>query len=384
MTPIGKTRCLLCGKISGETVFYSSPLSASITVGRSRTGRYRLFAKCDDREVSSIRLSERPEVHKDSGQITKIAGSLCFRGDSQPHTFLLRSRNRVCPHCLAQGRITQLPPGAGMVPTFLIGVAGLPGTGKSILLRSAFTGKSVMAIRQALGSFRLETGLSSECEVPEATQLAQSDPLHLLKVLQVVDLQGKLTALIYLKDSPGELFAVKNFGSELWESHFAPFVHADAMLYVMDHHAVQAAGIVPSEEAGDPHPFLQELPRNIPTAVVLTKVDKLAAQLPLRSRDGQRLLLNRASPIFQKTSPRLEAVSQRMALDRQLLLELVPYLSLSPLTHSEQAGFFTLSSGVDGANGTFDYAAGYNQFLPFLFLLNALGLGSFVEKEAGQ
>lgn len=384
MTPIGKTRCLLCGKVSGETVFYSSPLSTSITVGRSRTGRYRLFAKCDDREVDRIWLSERPEVHKASGQITKIIGALRFRGDDQAHPFLLRSRNRVCPHCLERGTVTQLPPGAGLAPTFLIGVAGLPGTGKSVLLRSVFTGKSVMAIRQALGSFRLEAGMSSEFEVPEATQLSQSDPLHLLKVLRVVNPQGKLTALIYLKDSPGELFDPENFSTESWERHFAPFVSADAMLYVMDDHAVQAAGIVPPKGAGDPHPFLQELPRNIPTAVVLTKVDKLSGHLPLRSRDGRRVLLTRASPIFRETSPQLEAVSQRMALDRQLLLELVPYLCLSPLAHSEQAGYFTLSSGVDEANGAFDYGAGYNQFLPFLFLLNALGLGSFVEKEAGQ
>ncbi|HIY05681.1 MAG TPA: GTPase domain-containing protein [Candidatus Evtepia faecigallinarum] len=383
MTPIGKTRCLLCGKVSGETVFYASPLSASIAVGRSRTGRYRLFAKSDGREVAAAWLSERPEVHKDSGQITKIVGALRFRDDEHPHPFLLRSRNRVCPHCLERGTVTQLPPGAGLAPAFLIGVAGLPGTGKSVLLRSAFTGKSVMAIRQALGSFRLEAGMSSEYEVPEATQLAQSDPMHLLKVLRVVDPQGKLTALIYLKDSPGELFDPEKFGTESWEKHFAPFVHADAMLYVMDHHAVQAAGAPPPQQTGDPHPFLQELPRSIPTAVVLTKADKLADHLPLHSRDGQRLLLNRASPIFQKTSPQLEAVSQRMALDRQLLLELVPYLSLSPLAHSEQAGYFTLSSGVDGPKGSFDYAAGYNQFLPFLFLLNAMGLGCFAGKEAG-
>lgn len=384
MTPIGKTRCLLCGKISEETVFYSSPLSTSITVGRSLTGRYRLFAKSDGREVTAVWLNERPEVHPDSGQITKVVGALRFRDDEQPHPFLLRARNRVCPHCLEQGTVVQLPPGAGMAPTFLIGVAGLPGTGKSVLLRSAFTGKSIMAIRQALGSFRLEAGMSGEYEVPEATQLAQSDPLRLLKVLQVVTPQGKLAALIYLKDSPGELFDPEQFGTASWERHFAPFAHADAMLYVMDHRAVQAAGAPPQKEAGDPHPFLQELPRSLPTAVVLTKVDKLAGHLPLRSRDGRHLLLNRASPIFQGTSPQLEAVSQRMVLDRQLLLELVPYLSLSPLAHSEQAGYFTLSSGVDGAKGTFDYAAGYNQFLPFLFLLNAMGLGAFVGKEAGR
>lgn len=253
-----------------------------------------------------------------------------------------------------------------------------------MLLRSAFTGKSILAIRQALGTFRLETSLSEEYGLPEATQLAQSDPLHLLKVLRVVNPQGKLAALIYLKDSPGELFDPERFGSDAWERHFAPFAHADAMLYVSDHRAIQAAGASSQQEAGDPHPFLQELPHNIPTAIVLTKADKLAEHLPLYSQDGNRLLLNRASPIFHGTSPRLEAVSQRMVLDRQLLMEMIPYLSLSPLAHSEQTACFTLSSGVDEPHGQFDYGAGYNQALPFMFLLNALGLGSFLDKEVGR
>ena len=70
-----------------------------------------------------------------------------------------------------------------------------------------------------------------------------------------------------------------------------------------------------------------------------------------------------------------------MALDQQLILDLVPSLTVSPLPHNDLVGYFTLSSGLDRSDGAFDYEPGYNQHLPLLFLLNALGLGSLIGKE---
>lgn len=381
MTKIGMKLCILCGRASRETIFYAPSLTTSFTVAKDLHSRYCLLPKSTGREVSSVHLREKPTLDPDSGEITKITGTISFKGSSQRHAFTLRTENRICPHCLQENKITQLPPYAGMANAFLLGIAGLPGTGKSVLLNAAFTGQSISSIRSALHGCRLETGLSAEDTTIDATQLAENNPLRLLKTVRVVTPQGKLAALLYLKDSPGELFDPKNFGSDAWERHFAPFAQCDAMLYAMDHRLIQAQGMVPDSKLGDPEPFLQKLPRHIPTAVVLTKADKLSDSLPLRTRDGRQILLNRASPIFQATPPRGEAIAQRMALDQQLILELVPSLTVSPLPHNDLVGYFTLSSGLDRSDGSFDYEPGYNQHLPLLFLLNALGLGSLIGKE---
>lgn len=378
MIQIGTKLCLRCGRTSRETVFYSAHLSTRFTVAKDLRGRYCLRPESPDLEISQAQLTAPPTLDPDSGEITQIAGSITFKTDKTPHTFTLRHWNRICPHCLQSNTITQLPPYAGMANTFLIGIAGLPGTGKSVLLNAAFTGKSVMPLQKALSGCRLETGLSPVDISIGATQLEGSNPLQLLKVVRVIDPRGKLTALLYLKDSPGELFDPENFGSDAWERHFAPFSQCDAILYAMDHRLILAQGLTPDSQLGDPDPFLQQLPRHVPTAVVLTKVDKLAQKLPLRTRDGAQILLNAASPVFRATPPQGEAIAQRMALDRQLILDLVPSLSLSPLPHNDLVGYFTLSSGQDREDGSFDYDLGYNQHIPLLFLLNALGLGTFV------
>ena len=113
---------------------------------------------------------------------------------------------------------------------------------------------------------------------------------------------------------------------------------------------------------------------------MLTKTDQLVEYLPLRNSSGD-VLLNRASPIFHTI--RAQEIPQQMLLARHLLLQMLPSVAVSSLSSNELAGYFFVSSGRERKDKTFDYNVGYNQHLPFLFLLNALGLGSFLREEGG-
>lgn len=377
MTNIGQTLCLVCGQISCEQVFYYSTLNVAITIAKNWRNQYAVFASTSDGKTLFVQLHEKPTIDKDTGTILKLKLELAVRGNSTPHSVTLHARNRICPHCLRKGHITQLSPLAGQAPTFYIGLLGLPSVGKSVLLNAAFTGKVVSILNQALHGCKLETGVSQESLQIDATQLS-ADAMGLLKTVRVVATNGKLVAVLHFKDSPGELFDPEKYGSKAFENHFETFGQCDALLYVADHHQVQAEGLPQGTLPWDPDRFLQELPRNLPTAVVLTKTDQLVEYLPLRNSSGD-VLLNRASPIFRTI--REQEIPQQMLLARHLLLQMLPSVAVSSLSSNELAGYFFVSSGRERKDKTFDYNVGYNQHLPFLFLLNALGLGSFLREE---
>ena len=90
-------------------------------------------------------------------------------------------------------------------------------------------------------------------------------------------------------------------------------------------------------------------------------------------------MLNRASPIFRTI--RAQEIPQQMLLARHLLLQMLPSVAVSSLSSNELAGYFFVSSGRERKDISFDYSVGYIQHLPFLLLLNALGLGSFLKEE---
>lgn len=377
MTNIGQTLCLVCGQSSYEQMFYYSALNVVITIARNWRHQYAIFASTSEGKTIFSQLHEKPVVDKDSGTILKLKLDLAVRGSNTRHAVTLHARNRICPHCLRKGRIIQLPPLAGQAPTFYIGLLGLPSVGKSVLLNAAFTGKVVSILNQSLHGCKLETGISQELLQIEATQLS-ADAMRLLKTVRVVTPTGKLAAVLHFKDSPGELFDPEKYGSKPFENHFETFSQCDALLYVADHRQVQAEGMPQGALSWDPDRFLQELPRNLPTAVVLTKTDQLTEHLPLRDRSGD-VLLNRASPVFRPI--REQEIPQQMLLARHLLLRILPSVSVSSLSSNELTGYFLVSSGSERKDKSFDYSVGYNQHLPFLFLLNALGLGSFFREE---
>lgn len=90
MTRIGKKLCILCGRESRETVFYSSNLTTSFFVEKSLSGRCCLRAKSTGQEVASVQLSEKPALDRDSGEIVKITGRIFFKGSNAPRQFTLR------------------------------------------------------------------------------------------------------------------------------------------------------------------------------------------------------------------------------------------------------------------------------------------------------
>lgn len=159
MTNIGQTLCLVCGQISCEQVFYYSTLNVAITVAKNWRNQYAAFASTSDGKTLFVQLHEKTTIDKDTGTILKLKLELAVRGNNTPHSVTLHARNRICPHCLRKGHITQLPPLAGQAPTFYIGLLGLPSVGKSVLLNAAFTGKVVSILNQALHGCKLETGL---------------------------------------------------------------------------------------------------------------------------------------------------------------------------------------------------------------------------------
>ena len=193
MTNIGKTLCLVCGQISCEQVFYYSTLNVAITVAKNWRNQYATFASTSDGKTLFVQLHEKPTIDKDTGTILKLKLELAVRGNNTPHSVTLHARNRICPHCLRKGHITQLPPLAGQAPTFYIGLLGLPSVGKSVLLNAAFTGKVVSILNQALHGCKLETGVSQESLQIDATQLS-ADAMGLLKTVRVVATNGKLVA----------------------------------------------------------------------------------------------------------------------------------------------------------------------------------------------
>lgn len=149
MTNIGQTLCLVCGQISCEQVFYYSTLNVAITVAKNWRNQYAAFASTSDGKTLFVQLHEKPTIDKDTGTILKLKLGLAVRGNNTPCSVTLHARNRICPHCLRKGHITQLPPLAGQAPTFYIGLLGLPSVGKSVLLNAAFTGKVVSILSPA-------------------------------------------------------------------------------------------------------------------------------------------------------------------------------------------------------------------------------------------
>ena len=120
MTNIGQTLCLVCGQISCEQVFYYSTLNVAITIAKNWRNQYAAFASTSDGKTLFVQLHEKPTIDKDTGTILKLKLELAVRGNNTPHSVTLHARNRICPHCLRKGHITQLPPLAGQAPTFYI------------------------------------------------------------------------------------------------------------------------------------------------------------------------------------------------------------------------------------------------------------------------
>lgn len=359
MIEYGKSVCKNCLKQSYGWMYYIHQQNLVVKVSKNRLGDYSVTPL--NEENCHIYMTEKPRKFR--GLPDSI--SICVEKEGEKNLYTLRRDRRICPHCYEEGRITYLPSWAGYYDTYLIGILGRPGSGKSAWTDACIHGENLRK-NPRLGANIIQYGSKKE----EATPFGQRDDL--VKTLSYK--LGKKQIKILLVDTPGELETrhADNSATTDYEWHLSRVERCDGLLYMVDGETCNKSDVE----------WLSNLLLcKLPMCIVMTKSDLLKKKCidGILKVNGEPIITDgyfenqnkmQTAGIYEK--------SKHMALDRHIIKKLSCVLSNIENNVDKDLGYFLISSGTDGSDKEgILFENGVNVYGPLEYILSKLKIYKF-------
>lgn len=336
--------------------------TAVLATAKNRLGAYKIYdVNKDVSKRVEVELEEKPETI--NGLLSKAKIRVTFP-DGISYSCIIGPKNRICPTCYdTKGLTNILPKSMGFEDTYIVGVVGSIGVGKSSWMDSACLEFTM--------DEQSRMNLTNKCVCKsgkyDATAM-NSNGSDLVRQVIISDKKGRRNVGLFFNDTPGEYTA---WGDKEINENYLYFERymelCDGIVYVVkkeDDHI---------EEVN----FMSFIPERMPVAVVMSKIDELKKETEkaggVYCYNGRKVLTD---AYFKRRVQKanLSQMDENQVVDKGIIRWLCPSLS-SINRNKKNVGYFAVSAGVpNGGENSLDLTKSMNAFAPLLFLLKYFGI----------
>lgn len=199
MIEAGKVFCPYCAHVSEEAYYRTPVRKEGVYLHRRRNGSYAVSIATDIMERNGVDTSSMPKVEfygpsgQDDGNVPRMI-QVIFDGSGTPERM-----NRHCPHCGNQVKL-----GLGNYPTFVTGLVGAAGCGKSVLLNAMSYPQNVLSVNSIHYPYKLKIlPFAPRRSEAQATEISGRG---MTKVVSIQDQNDQTIAHMVLLDVSGEFY----------------------------------------------------------------------------------------------------------------------------------------------------------------------------------